>query len=59
MIIDSHCHLDYEPINSSLDEVIERAKKNGVTNMLTISTEDKKYSKILKNAKSGSLVVGV
>ena len=27
MIIDSHCHLDYEPINSSLDEVIERAKK--------------------------------
>ena len=48
MIIDSHCHLDYEPINSSLDEVIERAKKNGVTNMLTISTEDKKYSKILE-----------
>ena len=33
MIIDSHCHFDYEPINSSLDEVIERAKKNGVTNM--------------------------
>ncbi len=48
MIIDSHCHLDYEPINSSLDEVIERAKKNGVTNMLTISTEDKKYPKIIE-----------
>ena len=48
MIIDSHCHLDYEPINSSLDEVIQRANKNGVTNMLTISTEDKKYPKILE-----------
>ena len=34
MIIDSHCHLDYEPINSSLDQVIKRAKLNGVMNLL-------------------------
>ena len=27
MIIDSHCHLTYEPMFSSLEETIERAKK--------------------------------
>ena len=27
MIIDSHCHLDYEPMFSNLNEVVERAKK--------------------------------
>ena len=47
MIIDSHCHLDYEPINSSLDQVIKRAKLNGVMNLLTISTQDKNFSKII------------
>ena len=48
MIIDSHCHLDYEPMSSSIDNVILRAKKNHVKYLLTISTEDKNYSKILK-----------
>ena len=47
MIIDSHCHLDYEPMFSSLKEVIERAKKTGVKYMLTISVTDKKYNIIL------------
>ena len=27
MIIDSHCHLTYEPMSSSLDETIIRANK--------------------------------
>ena len=47
MIIDSHCHLNYEPMNSSLDGYIERASKAGVNFMLTIATEDKKFSQIL------------
>mgnify|MGYP001204275683 FL=1 len=48
MIIDSHCHLTYEPMSLSLKETIERANKDGVKFMLTISTEDKSYNKILK-----------
>ncbi len=48
MIIDSHCHLTYEPMSSSLSETIARANKDGVKYMLTISTEDKSYNKILK-----------
>ena len=47
MIIDSHCHLDYEPMFSSLDEVINRAKKSKVNLMLTISVADNKYNIIL------------
>ena len=42
MIIDSHCHLDYEPIYSNLDDVIKRAQKSNVKFMLTISVENKK-----------------
>ena len=48
MIIDSHCHLTYEPISLNLKDTIERANKNGIRYMLTISTEDKSFDKILK-----------
>ena len=48
MIIDSHCHLTFEPMVSSLEETIKRAKNNGVDFFLTISTEDESYKKILK-----------
>ncbi len=47
MIIDSHCHLNYEPIYSSLDEVIARANNQGIEYLLTISTEDKSFGIIL------------
>ena len=58
MIIDSHCHLDYEPMINNLDETISRAKKNGVKYFLTISTEDKKFTNILKIVKEHSSVYG-
>ncbi len=48
MIIDSHCHLDYEPMCNSLKETVERAKNDGVKFLLTISTKDKSFSKILE-----------
>ena len=48
MIIDSHCHLTYEPMSKSLTETINRANNEGVKYMLTISTEDKSFEKILK-----------
>ena len=40
MIIDSHCHLDYEPLYNNLEQVIKRANINGVKYFLTISTTD-------------------
>ena len=43
MIIDSHCHLTYEPMSLNLKDTIDRANKDGVKYMLTISTEDKSF----------------
>jgi len=51
MIIDSHCHLEYEPMASDLSKVVERAFKNNVKYLLSISTTNKSYLKILEIIK--------
>ena len=58
MIIDSHCHLTYEPMSNSLQKTIERANRDGVKYMLTISTEDKSFDKILKIVEEHQSVYG-
>ena len=58
MIIDSHCHLNYEPISLSLRETIQRANKDGVKYLLTISTEDKSFDKILNIVTHNKCVYG-
>ncbi len=58
MIIDSHCHLTYEPMSNDLSGTINRANKDGVKYMLTISTEDKSFNKILKIVSSHKCVYG-
>ncbi len=58
MIIDSHCHLTYEPMSESLHETIERANRDGVKYILTISTEDKSFNKILKIVEEHNSVYG-
>jgi len=58
MIIDSHCHLTYEPMSSSLDETIKRANNDGVKYLLTISTEDKSFKNILNITKNYNSVYG-
>ena len=37
-MIDSHCHLDHEPLLSDLNNVIKRSKDVGIKKLLTIST---------------------
>ena len=58
MIIDSHCHLTYEPMILSLKETIKRANDDGIKYLLTISTEDKSYKKILKIVDDHKCVFG-
>ena len=58
MIIDSHCHLDYEPMFSDLDNVIKRANQSNVKIMLTISVADKKYNNIIEITNKYSNVYG-
>jgi len=38
MLIDSHCHLTYEPLAKMLDGVLARAAAAGVSNCITIGT---------------------
>jgi len=45
-IVDSHCHLDFEPFAGHLAEVIARARDNGVHLMVTISTRVKRFDQI-------------
>jgi TatD DNase family protein len=58
MIIDSHCHLEYEPMISNLKEVIDRADKNNVKYLLSISTTDESFDKILQIVKTYKNVYG-
>ena len=58
MIIDSHCHLTYEPMWNALDETIDRANKEGIKFMLTISTKDESFEQILKIVTNYKSVYG-
>ena len=58
MIIDSHCHLEYEPMFLALSDTISRANKEGVKFLLTISTTDNSLKKILKITSDFSCVYG-
>ncbi len=48
MLIDSHCHLDFEGLVENIDNVIERMEQAGVGACITISTRIKQFEK-LKN----------
>jgi TatD DNase family protein len=44
MLIDSHCHLDFEALANDIEGVLARAAAVGVTGMVTISTYVEKFS---------------
>lgn len=44
MLIDSHCHLDFEALSADIDGVLARAAAVGVTGMVTISTRVENFS---------------
>ncbi|WP_404403976.1 TatD family hydrolase [Pelagibacterium halotolerans] len=46
MLVDSHCHLDFDVLSADLDGVLARAKENGVGAMVTISTRIKRFNAI-------------
>ena len=45
-MIDSHCHLDHEPLFNNIDEVIKRSKEIGINKLLTICTTFESFEKI-------------
>ena len=46
MIIDSHCHLDFQNLYEQLEDVVKRAESNNVNLLLTICTTLDSFEKI-------------
>tara|TARA_B110000438_G_C15644262_1_gene576719 strand:- start:185 stop:946 length:762 start_codon:yes stop_codon:yes gene_type:complete len=57
-MIDSHCHLDHEPLYTNINEVITRCKEIGVTKLLTICTTFDSFNKIVKIIKIDPIIYG-
>ena len=50
MLIDSHCHLEYEGLVEDQPGVLERARDAGVTGMLNISTRQSEWDRVVGTA---------
>ena len=57
-MIDSHCHLDHEPLFSNLENVIQRSKEIGVKKLLTISTSIESFSRVKEIVNKDEMIFG-
>ena len=57
-MIDSHCHLDHEPMFSDLKNVILRSKENGLEKILSICTTRDSFKKIIDIVKFDPIIYG-
>ena len=57
-MIDSHCHLDHEPLFSNLNNIILRSKEAGIKKLLTISTSLESFEKIRNIVKKDEIIYG-
>ena len=57
-MIDSHCHLDHEPLFSNISDVIKRSKEIGLKKILTISTNLESFESIKKIIDIDEMIYG-
>ena len=57
-MIDSHCHLDHDPLFSNLKQVIINSKREGIDKILTICTTVKSFKNIIKIIKVDNMIYG-
>ncbi len=57
-MIDSHCHLDHEPLFKNLNKVLDNSKKVGVEKILTISTTNDSYKSVKKIVELDPIIFG-
>ena len=57
-MIDSHCHLDHEPLLSDLSNIIKRSKEVGIKKLLTISTSFESFSRIKDIVNKDDIIFG-
>ncbi len=51
MLVDSHCHINFEPLSEDTDGVIQRARELGVNHMLCVSVNMEDFPQVLSLAK--------
>ena len=57
-MIDSHCHLDHEPLLENLTDVVNRAKEIGITKLLTICTTLDSFERIKTIVETDKMIYG-
>ena len=57
-MIDSHCHLDHEPLFGDLKNVIQRSKDIGIKKILTISTSIESFSRVKEIVNKDDIIFG-
>ena len=57
-MIDSHCHLDHEPLLSDLPNVLKRSKDIGIEKLLTISTSFESFSRVKELVNRDEMIYG-
>ena len=57
-MIDSHCHLDHEPLRSDLSNVLKRSKEVGIEKLLTISTSFESFSRVKEIVNIDKIIYG-
>jgi TatD DNase family protein len=57
-MIDSHCHLDHEPLFKKISEVLKRSKESGIKKLLTICTTIIGFNNIINILKIDPIIYG-
>tara|TARA_B100001540_G_scaffold296878_1_gene298960 strand:+ start:817 stop:1581 length:765 start_codon:yes stop_codon:yes gene_type:complete len=57
-MIDSHCHLDHEPLYQNINDIISRSKAAGITKLLTICTNIQSFENIKKIINIDPIIYG-
>ena len=57
-MIDSHCHLDYEPLFENIDDILKRSREAGVEKLLTICTTLQSFNKIKFLVEKDEMIYG-
>ena len=57
-MIDSHCHLDHEPLHNNLSDIISRSKEIGITKLLTICTTLDSFENIKTIVQKDQMIYG-
>ncbi len=57
-MIDSHCHLDHDPLFNNINEVLYRSKSVGLKKLLTICTSNESFENIKKILDLDEIIYG-